>query len=289
MTTLLLATLALLLAGPVPAYLVGLKRIRRSPIAAMVLWQSVALAAVLAALGAGLSLATWTGIGPDNSLLEYVVAVLALALTVTVIWRLVISGHRVGTELRLLRQRHRDLLDLLATEHGRLRVVEHETPTAYCVPGVGSSRRVVVSQGTLDVLSPEALSAVLEHERAHLRLRHDLVIEAFTVLHHAFPAVISSERALTEVSLLAEVLADRAAVRRVGTRPLVLALSQLVGAPTPQAAMGAASGGVVARLEVLRDERRHRLQSILLLAAAWALLVAPTVLIALPWLQSLPG
>ena len=129
---------------------------------------------------------------------------------------------------------------------------------------------------------------MLEHERAHLRLRHDLVIEAFTVLHHAFPVVLSSRKALAEVTLLAEVLADRAAVRRVGRRPLVEAISQLVGNTPPRAAMGA-GGEVLARLAVLRDPRKHRLQSVLLLVVAWAVLVLPTVLVALPWLRSLPS
>ena len=53
MTTLVLGLLAVLLAGPVPALMARVPLLRRTPRAAMVLWQSVALAAVLAALGAG--------------------------------------------------------------------------------------------------------------------------------------------------------------------------------------------------------------------------------------------
>lgn len=299
MTTLLLAGLALILAGPVPALLSGWMRLRHTPTAAMVLWQALALAAMLSALGAGLSLATWTGIGTGNSWLEYAVAAAAVALTAMVLWRLAISGHRVGTELRAIRRRHRELLDLLApeTELGSLRVVDHDAPTAYCIPGRGSSR-VVISQGALARLSPDAVQAVLEHERAHLRSRHDLVVEAFTVLHRAFPAVISSQQALAEVVLLVEVLADRAAVRRVGAKSLIAALDQLGGSSAPGVATGDiegigagvdqnAAGGVLARLAVLTDRRRHPLQSALLLASAGAVLVLPTLLVALPWLRSL--
>ena len=58
MTPLVLGLLALALAGPVPAGLARVPALRRTPAAAMVLWRGVALAAVLSALGAGLSLVT---------------------------------------------------------------------------------------------------------------------------------------------------------------------------------------------------------------------------------------
>ena len=54
---------------------------------------------------------------------------------------------------------------------------------------------------------------MLAHERAHLRARHDLILEFFTVVHEAVPAFVRSDAALREVTLLIEVLADRAAVR----------------------------------------------------------------------------
>ena len=57
-TPVVLGALAVLLAGPVPRALVWWRDLRRTPAAAMLLWQSTAAAAVLAALGAGLSLAT---------------------------------------------------------------------------------------------------------------------------------------------------------------------------------------------------------------------------------------
>ena len=50
MTSPVLALLALFLAGPAPWALSLLSRLRRTPRAAVVLWQAVALAAVLAAL-----------------------------------------------------------------------------------------------------------------------------------------------------------------------------------------------------------------------------------------------
>ena len=60
-------------------------------------------------------------------------------------------------------------------------VLEHDLPLAYCVPGLGANR-VVVSAGALGRLSGDEFHAVLAHERAHLAARHDLVLEAFTLL-----------------------------------------------------------------------------------------------------------
>jgi Zn-dependent protease with chaperone function len=287
MTTLVLAVLAIVLAGPVPWLLTRLPALRRTPRAAMVLWQSVALAGVLAALGAGLSLVTLQLVG-EPSPRTYVVSAIPLCITGLVLARLLLSGHRVGTELRNLRRRHRQLVDLLAEDRDGVHVLEHEAPTAYCLPGLRS--RVVVTSGTVASLTPSELAAVLSHERAHVRARHDLVLEAFTVLQHAFPAVVTSRHALDEVRLLVEVLADRAARRRHGPRELVGAFSALVAggaAQAPEGAVAASDTGLQARLDLLLEEGSHPLQAAIVLVAAVAVLVAPTVLVVLPWLTKL--
>jgi Zn-dependent protease with chaperone function len=288
MTTLVLAALAIVLAGPVPWLLTRLPALRRTPRATMVLWQSVALAGVLAAFGAGLSLVTSQLVG-DQSVLSYAVSAIPLAITGLVLARLLLSGHRVGTDLRTLRRRHRQLVDLLAEDRGGLHVLDHEAPTAYCVPGLRP--RVVVSRGTVASLAPEELEAVLAHEQAHVRARHDLVLEAFTVLQEAFPAVVTSRHALEEVRLLVEVLADAAARRRHGARALVSAFSALAAGgvmSAPEGAVAASDLGLAVRLDLLLDERRHRVQATLVLLTAAAVLVLPTLLVVLPWLTDLP-
>ena len=285
MTTLVLAALAMVLAGPVPWALSRLPSLRRTPRAAMVLWQAVALAAVLAALGAGLSFVT-ARLDGDLSAAAWALAAVPLCLTALVVARLLLSGHRVGTELRGLRRRHRDLVDLLAEDRDGVRVLDHEAPTAYCLPGLRS--RVVVSRGAVTSLSAVELDAVLAHERAHLRARHDLVLEAFTVLQQAFPAVVTSSNALDEVRLLVEVLADRAARRHYGARPLVSAFGALTSA-APEATLAASDLGLRARLDLLLDERQHRLQAAGMIAAAIGVLVLPTLLVVLPWLSGLRG
>jgi Zn-dependent protease with chaperone function len=280
-TTLVLASLAVCFSGPAPGLLARLQAARRAPRAAMTLWQSVALAAVLSALGAGVSLATATR---TAGFWGYGVAPLALLLTLVVLARLLVSGHRVGTRLRGVRRRHRAMLDLLGAEEGRVRVVDHDRPLAYCLPGVARSR-VVVSAGARSRLAEQELAAVLAHERAHLRARHDLVLEAFTVLHEAFPRVVSSRSALREVRLLVEVLADRAARRTHGARPLARALVALADSSPPTAALGVTDGGTVGdgaiglveRVALLGDDRPHRLLAALLYLAAVTCLAAPAL------------
>jgi len=289
MTTLLLALLAVVLAGPVPWLLGRLPALRYTPRAAMVLWQSVALAAVLAALGAGLALAT-TGLiaqGGSHWVGRDIVAGLALLITLVVLGRLLLSAHLVGSRLRALRRRHRRLVDLLAERHEGLRVVPGETPMAYCVPGVRRAR-VVLSDAAYRSLDDRERGAVLAHERAHLRARHDLVVEAFTTLHHAFPRVVSSSSALTEVGLLVEVLADRAARTSYGPADVLRALERLLDAPTPSATLGA-GGELRVRIGVLLDEHDRRAQAAFLYAVSAAVLLLPTLLVVIPWLNSLRG
>lgn len=296
MTPLVLGALALLLAAPVPVLLARLTRLRLTPRAAMLLWQAVALAAVLAALGAGVSLATDRAWRQEPGLASWVVAVTALAVTGLVAGRLLLSGHRVGTRLRQLRRRHRAQVDVVARRaearaHGRpVLVVEHDLPVAYCLPGA-SRARVVVSSGALDRLDADALDAVLAHERAHLRARHDLVLEAFSVLHHAYPRWVSSAAALAEVRLLVEVLADRAAARAEGRQAVGRALVEL-GSGAPAGAgdgvtLGSTSGDLLTRVRLLADRRPHRVQAALAVAAAVALLVLPTAFVVAPWVRGL--
>ena len=286
MTPLLLGALAVLLAGPVPALLARSPGVRRTPLSALVLWQAVALAAVLAALGAGLSLAgdqTW---GTRPGWVQYAVAGAALAVTVLVLGRLLLSAHRVGTELRAIRRRHREQVDLVGrrVSDGGLRVLDHDLPVAYCLPGMAGSR-IVMSSGALTRLEEGQLAAVLLHERAHLRARHDLVLEAFTVLHRAFPRAVSSGSSLAEVALLVEVLADRAAVRAGRARDLAAALLALAEGRLPAGAVGAsgAGPGLVDRIHRLADPRPHRVQAALLVVLAVVVVLVPTVFLVVPW------
>ena len=278
-----LVVLAVLLAWPVPRALARATSLRRAPRAALVLWQSTAVAAVLAALLAAPA-AIPLLVGRQVRLSEHwAILAVAAALSGVVAVRLLLSGDRVGRNLRTARRRHRDLVDLLGVPgegvDRHMRVLEHTTPTAYCVPGV--RRRVVLTQGTLDRLGPDELSAVLAHERAHLGARHDLVMEFFTVVHEAMPGFLRSDDALREVHLLIEVLADRAAVRHAGAVSTGRAIVAMAGGPKPAGAMAMADSTRVAtaRIGLLDAER---IAGLPIPAVAATMYAVSAVLIATP-------
>ncbi|MGB7819460.1 MAG: M56 family metallopeptidase, partial [Ornithinibacter sp.] len=234
MIPLVLVVLAGLLAALAPRLMATQTRFRRAPRAALVAWQAVAVGAIVASLAA--APAAFAVLDRDSGPTRHV-ALLALAVLTTgvISVRLLWSGHRIGRRLRTLRAEHRELVDIIARpDRDRLRIVAHPTPTAYCIPGRHS--RVVLSQGVLDALPPDQLEAVIAHEDAHLRARHDLLVEFFTVVHEAVPGPVRSESAIREVRLLVEALADRVAVRRAGEVSTARALLSLAEGRTPEAA-----------------------------------------------------
>jgi len=273
-----LLIVAAVAAGSVPAAS-ALARARwpaRSPAAAIVLWQALGLGWGLAAVGvlaglgarsdhAGVALSALafarqalTGQGPGGltGLVRLGFVAASLVLFVLLVWVLVASSAAV---LRA-RRRQRELLSLLG--HGDPKVpgalvVDHPAAAAYCVPGLRS--RIVVSAGTLELLDQAELAAVLAHERAHLRERHDLVLLPFTALLRAFRWSPAARDAAGSVALLLEMLADDHAVgyvaaaaagaRQRPARPLATALLRVGAAGTgtvPCGALAVADGGDVA-------------------------------------------
>ena len=132
-------------------------------------------------------------------------------------------------------------------------------------------------------LGGDEVSAVLAHERSHVRARHDLLVEFFTVLHTAMPEPLRQDAVLAEVHLLAEVLADRTAARVVGPVPMGRALVALANAPHPQATLGAAAGTVGAaqvRLSLLTDiDRRNWAMAAVMTAYAVTVLSLPATFV----------
>jgi Zn-dependent protease with chaperone function len=301
--------LAVLLVGPVPALLARATWPLRAPRAAMVLWQAIAVAAVLSTFSAGIAIASRLFVpGPDGrptatltgdinrfGLPLWVLDVAVFALTLLVGARLAMAVIRVAIATRRRRAHHRMLVDLLgvapdvtarACTKGRdLRILEVAQPLAYCLPGVRS--RVVVSEGTLDSLSETEVAAILSHERAHLRARHDLVLEAFTAVHAAFPRFVRSASALDAVQLLVELLADDAAVRAAGRTPLARALVTCASSRTPVGALAASTANTLLRVRRLSGSGNSLALSAAAYLAAAAVLVVPTVALAVPWLTEL--
>ncbi len=275
-----LVALAGVLAGLAPRLMAGQPRFRRAPRAALVAWQAVAVGAIVAALAAApaaFALLARDG-GPARHLALLAVAVIT---TSVIALRLLWSGHRIGRRLRSLRAEHRELVDIIAQpDRDRVRIVAHPTPTAYCIPGRHS--RVVLSQGVLDALPPDQLDAVIAHEDAHLRARHDLLVEFFTVVHEAVPGPVRSDAAIREVRLLVEALADRVAVRRVGEVPTARALLTLAESRTPEAALGAGTTAPT-RLRLLADGPAPLGLSVVVYSYAALVCLLPVAIAAAAW------
>jgi hypothetical protein len=253
----------------------------RAPAAAILLWQALGLGWGLAAVGALAAVAArpaHSGVaggvlafaagavsraaGPAGeptvlTAFRMVCLAMAVALLGLLCWVLAAAGAAV---LRT-RRRHRVLLALLARGDpkapGAL-VLDHPAAAAYCLPGLRS--RIVVSAGTLDLLDQAELAAVLAHERAHVRERHDLVLLPFTALCRAFPRSRMAQRAQQAVALLVEMLADDRARRARPARELATALMRfgMAGAPAPPsgalaAAQPGGQGDVAARVARLLE------------------------------------
>ena len=297
---------------PAAAALVSARWPYRSPAAAILLWQALGLSWGLAAVGtlagagavparfgiAGGALAGASHAFRDVSLrlatagglvaaLRLLFITAGAALLFLLCWVLVASSAAV---LRA-RRRQRLLLSLLA--HGDPKVpgalvVDHAPAAAYCVPGLRS--RIVISAGTLDLLDQAELAAVLDHERAHLRERHDLVLLPFTALRRAFPWASLPRQAQCTVSLLIEMLADDYARRNGPARELATALIR-VGALGAGAAPSGALAVAVEPAEVATRVARlltpaPRLPGPALAAvcaAAAVLVLVPALLLVLPF------
>ena len=295
MSALAFTLLALALTGPIPAALARAAWPMRAPRAAIVLWQSIAMAAVLSAFSAGLAIASplllrggaWPGAGGATAAdwTLWLVSLAVFGVTLVIGARLITAVLAVAIGTRRRRARHRMVVDLLGKcRHGLgdVRVLAVDEPLAYCLPGIRGM--VVLSEGALATLSPAEVSAILRHERTHLRARHDLVLEAFIAVHTAFPRLVRSGSALHAVRLLVELLADDAAVRAAGPGPLARALVACAAGPTPAGALAAGGVSTVIRVQRLSGPPNSRLLSLASYLAAAAVLVVPTVAVAIPWL-----
>jgi Zn-dependent protease with chaperone function len=307
---LLLATVAV---GTVPgaAALASARWPSRCPAAAILLWQALGLSWGLAAVGAlaglGAMPARWGIAGGALAGVIHALRGTAAGLsrpTVIAVARLtflaagaalltLLCGVLLAASAAVLRarRRQRTLLRLLARGDPKVPgalVVDSPAAAAYCVPGLRS--QIVVSAGTIALLDAAELAAVLAHERAHLRERHDLVLLPFSALGRAFPSSGLVHRAHSAVALLVEMLADDRALRHRPARELATALLR-VGAsgagPAPSGALAAvppAGGETAARVaRLLAPAPRLPRPARALIAVAAAVLVAiPLAVLVLP-------
>ncbi|ALE83478.1 M56 family metallopeptidase [Pseudonocardia sp. HH130629-09] len=299
LTALGLGLLGVLLAEPVSRALARARWPGRDPVGALLLWQAVGLGGGISLFGAGLAY----GLSPMGESLPSAAAALASSLSAGEwpeqmdplhVGALLIA---VGVLLRLLsvlvittvrtlraRRRHRDLLDVLASPWpyaSGTRVLDHPVPVAYCLPG--RSSRLVVSAGVLDALDTAGVVAVLAHERAHLRERHDLVVLPFVAWGATAPFVRGMVHAQLAVARLIEMRADDVARKLCDPTELATAL-KAVGGSAPAAALSSFTDALEARIDRITAPPAPlprvvhglvRLVAVVLVAVPVWLLVAP--------------
>lgn len=281
----------------VPPLLRRRRWVDREPRLGILAWQAAGLALLSSlALLAVLTLAPVTDVRLDLVHLMHAcravltshdsaavdVALIAGGLAVlAVVFRI---GWRQARATTRARRQQRVLIDLLTTplrgSVPRARLLEHETPLAYCVPGRRS--RIVVTTGARDALAPDGLEVVLRHEQAHLRGRHHLVLLWSRVLGTALPLPVF-RTADSETAQLVEMLADDAVPNPADRRLLAHAVLAL-GGPSPVGALAAGDTGAQRRVaRLLRDPPA------LSRAGRWAAVGFSVALVALPWLSVTPA
>jgi Zn-dependent protease with chaperone function len=270
----LLAVLSVALVGPVSIWFSRTAWVSRAPRCAVLCWQCIGLGAMVAGIGAGLSLAVaryrlgfaggvralveslfgghpLQGLGLSDALGLTLAADLGIVLVV-------VFGTLLARTVRL-RARHRRLLDLVAhhsTTYPGTELLADSRAVAYCVPGLHP--RIVLSEGTLRLLGPAEIAAVIQHERGHAQERHGLVLLPMLGLRDLFRWIPYARLASLQIAALLEMAADDYSVRRGDSRTLARALVDMAGSGwAPSCALSAAGLDVSDRVSRLLSADRH--------------------------------
>lgn len=151
-------------------------------------------------------------------------------------------------QARRRRAPHLEQLRLLAAQAppGEPLWVRDDRPLAM---SVGGRPGVIVMSDTLRRrLTPAAVAATLEHERAHLRGRHHLLVAVAETLASALPVFPLLRAAPPAIEDLVELAADAWAARRCGPTAVEEALCRLTGHPVPTLGLAMAGHLVQTRL-----------------------------------------
>ncbi|MGH8775821.1 MAG: M56 family metallopeptidase [Jiangellaceae bacterium] len=196
-------------------------------------------------------------------------------------------GYCIARAWRAAALDRRHQLEVLAlvgrTEDGvGATIVDHEIAEVYCLPG--RRGRIVLTTGALAALDARQLAAVLAHERAHLRARHDLAIAVASALADAFPRVPAFARAHEQVRRLIELAADDTAARNGDRLTLAEGILTVAAGRTPAASLGAGGSTVAVRVRRLLAPPRRlgALRAAMIATGLGALLAVPLWLAAAP-------
>lgn len=132
----------------------------------------------------------------------------------------------------------------------------HERPLAFSLRG--GAGMVVATEGLARRLAADQVSAVLQHERAHLAGRHHLLVAWAEAMAAAMPFVPLFRDAPRAIRELVELAADNAAVSKYGSDAVRAALLTVSGVGVPATALGVADEDMDRRLARLESPSRGR-------------------------------
>lgn len=273
----------------------GASLLDRAPRLGVLAWQALTYSIVFATVLGGLALwlPAWPGAASLAHFLDACVTMLrqqyatpggaitstaGAALSIATVVRIGYAFTRKTVRITRGRAAQRRQLTVLADRAASgILVVDHDLAAAYCLPG--RHKAVVVTSAALACLDEDQLAAVLAHERAHLRGRHDLVLASTAALADAFWFLPAFPAAAAEVARLVELRADDIAARTSDRLTLATALVRLAEGAAPAGALGA--GGATA---IGRVRRMTRPAEPLGMLSSAALLIGAAVVVATPFL-----
>lgn len=180
-------------------------------------------------LGTGLIVAEWfqraqSGVNPDDwasSVVGSILTWLSLAMLGIIVFRLIAAGQSVASERAEQVQSIAPLLrEATRVDHDGQRVYVVASPS-HLLAAAPFANAIVISSTVMDSTPALLLRAAIEHERAHLVLRHSLLVSIAQLAVSAAGGVNASRRLTQTVRIAIELVADDWAARRVG--PLTVA------------------------------------------------------------------
>lgn len=181
--------------------------------------------------------------------------ILAALLLVALLARLAYALVATTADFHLIARRVLDPVRQEKTPTGKVLFVRTDEVFA-----VALRRRIVVSTGAWEKLDPPERTAVLAHERAHLRGLHGVLLFAARVVVRAFPFLPPARLAAQQLLFGLEMAADDAAVAAVGDPMVVaMALEKLAVAPSrpSKGRLHAADSELLLRIARLVPARNH--------------------------------
>ncbi|MCJ0905226.1 M56 family metallopeptidase [Rhodococcus sp. IEGM 1241] len=263
----------LLVAALAPLLLGSMMRRGVDPHVALVTWSALALGTMVS-IGVPVVLSLMPSHGGVSSLIEFAhscwlalhddaparvetaVGVLGGAALAIGAVRGTVHLFRFSRTRHDLHQQHLGLLRILGgATSSSLLWLPVPTPFAYSV--AGRPALIVASDGLREQLDPEALAAVLSHERAHISGRHHQLVSAAEALAYAFPWLPIMRSSPQLVRALVEIEADSRAVRQHGRESVHRALCSMTPHDVPVSALGIAQDCLALRLDRLSSPRTH--------------------------------